>query len=182
MNLDDLPLTALDMARQPGTPRDELTSLEGARHQAVAEMLPTILEREPNVPPDAAQIAQATDSETSASPLPWASAVTPTTGQRSLAFPETSSRSLAPLDSPGPMATERSSTLQQQLEAKVRVERELKIQVEDNIEELAQRTGDYLVSQLDQREQQLLERIAQQINQQPTRRAHLSGPGTMVGG
>lgn len=75
-----------------------------------------------------------------------------------------------------------SSTLQQQIETTVRVERELKIEIEDNIEELAQRTGDYLVTQLDQREQQLLERVAQQINQQPTRRAHLAGPGTTVGG
>lgn len=75
-----------------------------------------------------------------------------------------------------------SSTLQQLVETNVRVERELKIQVEDNIDALAQRAGDYLVAQLDQREAELLERIAQQINQQPTRRAHLAGPGTTVGG
>ncbi len=181
MNDEDLPRTALDMARQFDVPQYEVALLDQTRHQAVADMLPSRPEGEAYGSHTAAEVARATptdSSETNPGPVSRTDTTQPLAPHRSLAFP--SGATSLPVRSN--LQAELSSTLQQQVETKVRVERELKIQIEDNIEQLAQRTGDYLASQLDQREQQLLERIAQQINQQPTRRASLSGPSTTVGG
>lgn len=184
MNVEQLPQSALDLARQGELSSAGPMQMEQARHHAIHRLVPKPPEPDNDPPVSAQEIAQmdsaadSTSDRRSPSPRPVQAAASlaqfaqQTGGSASIAFPEASFPAMPDL----------SSTLQQQIETTVRVERELKIEIEDNIEELAQRTGDYLVTQLDQREQQLLERVAQQINQQPTRRAHLAGPGTTVGG
>lgn len=185
MPTNDQPRTALDIARQPNAPRQNAATLSQTRQQALADMLPETPAHETEPPLSAVEIAR--------SPPVQQNTTTPTGVSSSAASQSPITSAAFPTNNPLPPAIARpptspsypsdiSSTWQQLVETNVRVERELKIQVEDNIDALAQRAGDYVVAQLDQREAELLERIAQQINQQPTRRAHLAGPGTTVGG
>lgn len=182
MHDEDFPVSAIDQERnQPAT---NIAPSEPQPGRVVAGLLPQSEETAEIEPISAEEVARQTPPTPGATPLVTSASSAANnllrSQPRTTPSPLPNPSALASVPQPD-IATDLTRNLKQQIDTTIRVQRELKIEIEDDVEQLAQRTSEYLTTQLDQRDAQLMERIAQQINQHPTRQATLSGPGTSVG-
>ncbi|MEW4564674.1 hypothetical protein AB1K70_19190 [Bremerella sp. JC770] len=76
-----------------------------------------------------------------------------------------------------------AASTQSRLEAKIKVQRELKIQIEDDIDRLTDRIGDAVDAKLDEREKLIVDQLTRRFGREQTQRNRQPTPGTTsVGG